>query len=112
MCIRDSARAILTSTQGGYTARQISRFRPRCPIIATTPEKTVARQLLMSWGITPLLVEFHANTDELMAGAIEAARAAGFIGEGDVIILTAGIPSGKSGSTNLIKVHQVGEPLR
>lgn len=106
------ARAILTSTQGGYTARQISRFRPRCPIIATTPEKTVARQLLMSWGITPLLVEFHANTDELMAGAVEAARAAGFIGEGDVIILTAGIPSGKSGSTNLIKVHQVGEPLR
>ncbi|MEA4892035.1 MAG: pyruvate kinase [Peptococcaceae bacterium] len=106
------AKAILTSTQGGYTARQVSRFRPRCLVVATTPEPEVARQLLMSWGVIPLLVESHANTDELMAGAIEAAVRAGFVGDGDIVILTAGIPAGKSGSTNLIKVHRIGESLR
>jgi pyruvate kinase len=106
------AKAILTSTQAGFTARQISRFRPRTPIVATTPVATVRRQLMLSWGIIPLLVRQNADTDELIETALDAACQAGYVSDGDLVIITAGIPVGKTGSTNLIKVHRVGAAIR
>ncbi len=106
------AKAILTSTQAGFTARQVSRFRPRAPIVATTPIATVRRQLMLSWGVIPLLVQQNNDTDELIATALDAACQAGYVAPGDLVIITAGIPVGKTGSTNLIKVHRVGEAIR
>jgi len=105
------AKAILTSTSAGFTARQISRFRPKTPIIATTPNRHVARQLELSWGVTSLIVENYSNTDEMIHSALTAACEAGFIKKNDLIIVTAGIPVGITGSTNLIKVHRVGDPI-
>ncbi|MCL2122129.1 MAG: pyruvate kinase [Clostridiales bacterium] len=105
------AKAILTSTNAGFTARQISRFRPGASIIATTPSEMVRRQLMLSWGVIPLLVPHRNSTDELMSTALEAACKEGFVAEGDLVIITAGVPVGKSGSTNLIKAHRVGDPI-
>jgi pyruvate kinase len=105
------AKAILTSTHAGFTARQISRFRPHTEIIATTPLKYIHRQLLLSWGITPLTVDPYSTTDEMIHDAIDAACGAGLLQEDDLIIITAGIPVGVTGTTNLIKVHRVGSPF-
>jgi pyruvate kinase len=105
------AKAILTSTNAGFTARQISRFRPQSTIIATTPHAYVARQLQLSWGVTPLMVAHYSNTDEMIKSAITAACQAGFTQENDLIVITAGIPVGITGSTNLIKVHRIGDPI-
>lgn len=105
------AKAILTSTSAGFTARQISRFRPKSTIIATTPNPYIARQLALSWGVTPLTVKRYTNTDEMIHSAITAACHAGFIEKNDLIVVTAGIPVGITGSTNLIKVHRVGDPI-
>ena len=106
------AKAILTSTQGGFTGRQISRFRPRAPIIATTPVETVRRQLMLSWGVIPVLVPQEENTDEVIAIAIETAVKEGHVSNGDMVVITAGVPVGRSGTTNLIKVHKIGDPIR
>ena len=105
------AKAILTSTHAGFTARQISRFRPHTEIIATTPLKYIHRQLLLSWGITPLTVDPYSTTDEMIHDAIDAACGAGLLQEDDLIIITAGIPVGVTGTTNLVKVHRVGSPF-
>jgi pyruvate kinase len=106
------AKAILTSTQGGFTGRQISRFRPRAPIVATTPVETVRRQLMLSWGVIPVLVPPEENTDEVIAVAIETAVKEGHVSNGDLVVITAGVPVGRSGSTNLIKIHKIGDLLR
>ena len=106
-----NAKAILTSTQSGFTARHISRFRPEAPIIATTTTETVRRQLMLSWGVIPLVVQPKMNTDELMAASINAACQGGYVSDGDLVVITAGVPVGKPGTTNLIKVHRVGEPI-
>ena len=105
------AKAILTSTQSGFTARHISRFRPEAPIIAATPTETVRRQLMLSWGVVPLNVPHRESTDELMAAALDAALQGGYVSAGDTVVITGGVPVGRSGATNLIKVHRVGEPI-
>ncbi|MCL1848846.1 MAG: pyruvate kinase, partial [Clostridiales bacterium] len=105
------AKAILTSTQSGFTARQIARFRPKAPIVTTTPTVTVQRQLLLSWGVIPLIVPPMQTTDELMAEALVAACNHGYVADGDLVVITAGVPVGKSGATNLIKVHRIGDPI-
>lgn len=105
------AKAILTSTRAGFTARQISRFRPQSEIIATTPLDYIHRQLLLSWGITPLTVGPYSTTDEMIKDAISASCDAGLLQQDDLIIITAGIPVGVTGTTNLIKVHRVGAPF-
>jgi len=105
------AKAVLTSTLAGFTARQISRFRPQSEIIATTPLDYVHRQLLLSWGITPLTVGPYTTTDEMINDAISASCDAGLLQQNDLIIITAGIPVGVTGTTNLIKVHRVGAPF-
>ncbi|WP_027717850.1 pyruvate kinase [Desulfovirgula thermocuniculi] len=105
------AAAIITSTETGYTARMVSKYRPRAPIIAATPKAKVLRKLALVWGVQPLLVGYTRDTDGMIASAIEASLAAGLISPGDLVVITAGVPAGVHGTTNLLKVHTVGEIL-
>jgi pyruvate kinase len=106
-----SAAAIVTVTQSGRTARMISRFRPACPIIATTTSEQVQRQLNMSWGVKPFLVKEAQSTDEMFDMGAEIARKSGIVQNGDIIAITAGVPVGISGTTNILKVQTVGKVL-
>ncbi len=105
------AAAIVTATQSGYTARMVARYRPRCPIVAVTPSQKVLRQMALVWGVRPLLVREISDTDTMIAASIQAALDARFIKGGDLVVITAGVPVGVSGTTNLIKVHIVGTVL-
>lgn len=102
-----NAKAIITVTKSGTTARQISKYRPMCPIISATTSEKVQRQNNLSWGVMPVMCEEKSNTDELFDHAVEVALAAGAIKKGDVVVITAGIPLGQSGTTNMLKVHEV-----
>lgn len=106
-----NAKAIITVTKGGGTARQISKHRPPCPIIGCSPDKKVVRQLNLSWGVTPLLIPEKFSTDELFECSTKAAEDAGLIQSGDLTVITAGVPIGVSGTTNLLKVHLTGNIL-
>jgi len=105
------ASAIITVTQSGHTARMISRFRPACPIIATTVNPKVQRQLNLSWGVLPYLVGAANTTDEMFDMGIEKALESGLVKNGDLAVITAGVPAGISGTTNTLKVHIVGKVL-
>lgn len=99
------AAAIMTATKSGYTARLISRFHPGCPIIAITPEEQICRQLSIVWGVQPYRVREFASTDEIFIRCGDLALARGIAKEGDTLVITAGVPVGKTGSTNLIKAE-------
>lgn len=101
------AKAVITVTKSGSTARNLSKFRPACMIIGCTPNETVLRQMSMSWGVYPVFMDEKENTDELFDCAVKAAESAGYISKGDVVVLTAGIPLGVAGTTNMIKVDEV-----
>lgn len=102
-----SAKAVITVTKSGSTARNLSKFRPSCMIIGCTPNETVLRQMNMSWGVLPVMMDEKRNTDELFDSAIKAAVDAEYITKGDVVVLTAGIPLGIAGTTNMLKVASV-----
>ncbi|MCL2079276.1 MAG: pyruvate kinase [Oscillospiraceae bacterium] len=106
-----NASAILTVSLSGNTAQNVSKFRPDCPIIACTPDPVIQRQLLLNWGIVPLLTCQESDKTALFNHALEAAQKAGYISEGNLIVLTAGVPVGHSGTTNMLKVHVVGEEI-
>jgi len=99
------AAAIIAPTVSGHTARTLSRFRPCCPIVAVTPSPMTQRQLMLYWGVYPLLSRRSESTDEVIADAVEAAQQHGFVGEGDVVVVTAGAAGSAPGTTNLMKVH-------
>ena len=101
------ASAIITPTQSGYTARMISRFRPGCVVAALTTEERVRRQLAISWGVMPYLTGNVDSTDRLFSLCVDSARKEGVVEPGDTVVITAGVPIGKSGSTNLIKAQVV-----
>lgn len=101
------AKAVITVTKSGSTARNLSKFRPACMVIGCTPNETVLRQMSMSWGVYPVFMDEKENTDELFDCAVKAAESAGYISKGDVVVLTAGIPLGVAGTTNMIKVDEV-----
>ncbi len=105
------ASAIITVTKSGQTARVISRFRPNCTIVGCTTSETVWRQLNLSWGVVPLIIDEEENTDDLFEHAVNAAQHAGLIKDGELVVLTAGVPLGIPGTTNLMKVHVVGHML-
>ena len=105
------AAAILTLTVSGTTARMISKFRPECPIIGCTTNEKVYRQLSMSWGVIPVLFEEKQTSDELFEHAVEKAVENGIVKSGDLVVLTAGLPMGIPGMTNILKVHIVGNIL-
>lgn len=104
-----NAKAIITVTLSGRTAKAISKFRLGCPIIGCSPSESVCRQLNLSWGVRPLLMEENYDANKLFSYAIEAAEEAGYVTKGDLIVITAGVPLGISGATNLIMVQEVGE---
>ena len=101
--------AIITSTQSGYTARMVSKFRPRAPIFAVTPKEKVANQLALTWGVYPLMAPPMNNTDDMFEAAVEVCLKAGYVQKGEMIVITAGIPVGVAGTTNLLRVHTVGD---
>lgn len=105
------AKAIITPTESGYTARMVSKYRPKSPIIAVTPNEQVMRRLSLIWGVLPTHGEEARNTDEMFQLAVDNAMKAGHIRLGDLVIITAGVPVGRSGTTNLMKVHHVGEMI-
>ena len=105
------ASAIIAVTQTGTTARMISKFRPSMPIIGCSPVETVLRQMNMSWGVTPVHVEKADNSDALFEHAVLRARQENLIQNGDVVVITGGLPLGVSGTTNMLKVHLVGNVL-
>ncbi|MCD7872397.1 MAG: pyruvate kinase [Clostridiales bacterium] len=102
-----NAKAIITVTKSGTTARQISKYRPNCIIISATTSDKVRRQNNLSWGVKPVMCEEKSNTDELFQHAVDVALETGIIGKGDGVVITAGIPLGQSGTTNMLKVHEV-----
>jgi pyruvate kinase len=101
------AAAIMTLTQTGATARNVSKFRPKTPILAITPHVNVARQLQMVWGVKPLLVLELPSTGQTFQAAINVAQEKNLLTEGDLVVMTAGTLQGVSGSTDLIKVEVV-----
>lgn len=105
------ASAIITATQSGSTARMVSKYRPSSVILATTPLEQVTRRLTLVWGVQPILVQPTSGTDEIIDESVKAGIEAGLVKEGDLVVITAGVPTGIPGTTNLIKVHVVAEVL-
>ena len=99
------AKAIITVTKSGSTARMISKHRPQSMIIGCTTNDTVCRQMSMSWGVVPLMCDEKRNTDELFSHAVDVASKNGLVEKGDTVVITAGIPLGISGTTNMLKVE-------
>ena len=102
-------KAIVTVTKTGSTARLISKYRPHCMIIGCSMNEQVCRQMNLSWGVLPVLCEVKENSDELFAHAVSVSKKAGYIEVGDEVVITAGIPLGISGTTNMLKVAVVEE---
>ncbi len=102
-----NAKSILTVTKSGRSARMISRFRPDCMITAGSTEEKVCRQLNMSWGVTPVLLKEKEDVLELFDYAVEVAKEKGLVDTDDIVVITSGVPIGRSGTTNMIKVHKV-----
>ena len=105
------AAAIFTATSSGHTARMVSKYRPSSPIIAFTPNEKVVNQLQLVWGVYPVLVKEFTNTDEIFEHSVEKALDRKLVNLGDLVVITAGIPVGIAGTTNLIKVQTIGEIL-
>ncbi len=106
------AKAILTVTMSGVTAREISKYRPNCPIISCTVSDVVWRQTNLSWGVKPLIIGEKTNTDELFSAAVEAALECGMVEKDDIVVITAGVPVGCAHTTNLMKVERVDHTLQ
>lgn len=106
-----NTKAIITSTESGYTARMVSKYRPKSPIIAVTPVEQVMRRLALIWGVLPVLGTPAETTDAMFDIAVQGGINSGMVRLGDTVIITAGVPVGRSGSTNLIKIHTIGEML-
>jgi pyruvate kinase len=105
------AKAILCNTTSGSTAHLVSKYRPLTPIIALTPDPTAYRQLALSWGVQPLLIPPVHHTEEMLTNVVDTVVDMGLANEGDKVVITSGVPIGMSGTTSLIKVHSIGQPI-
>ena len=103
------ARAIVTFTQSGSTALLVSKHRPSACIIAPTPFERVARKVSLYWGVTPIILKPKKTTDDMITSVEAAMLKRDLVKKGDIIVLTAGVPIGVAGSTNMMKIHRVGE---
>jgi pyruvate kinase len=103
--------AIITPTESGHTARMISKYRPKAPIIAATSNDHILRRLALVWGVYPQLGQKAETTDEMLAIAVEESVNSGLVSHGDLVVITAGVPVGEAGTTNLMKIHVVGDIL-
>ena len=106
-----NAAAIVTVSESGTTARLLSKYRPQQPISACVMREQVQRQLSLSWGITPLMMSLAHSTDELIEMSTALAKENGYLHNGELAVVTAGVPVGVSGTTNMIKIHMVGNCL-
>lgn len=106
-----NATAILTATSSGFTARKVSKLRPKSLIIACTTTEPVRRWLNLLWGVYPMIMEDADSTDKIFDTAVETSKRKGLIADGDIVLISAGVPVGISGATNLMKVQLVGEVL-
>lgn len=105
------AKAIITITHSGETARLVCKYRPSAPIIACAITEQTCRHLALSWGVSPVVMPMKRTTDEAIEHAVQLARKQGYVKSGDLTVLTAGVPIGIPGTTNMIKVHLVGDTL-
>lgn len=103
--------AIITPTESGHTARMISKYRPQAPIVAVTFSEIISRQLSLAWGVYPVVGEKIHSTDEMLDVAIDRGLSTGLFKRGSRVIITAGVPVAETGTTNLMKVHIVGDVL-
>ena len=103
------AKAIIAITRSGNTARMVSKYRPGCMIIGCTPDERTCRQMNLSWGVAPIHMKEEYSMEILLLHATEAAEEKGYVKKGDVVVLTVGVPLGRSGNTNLLKATVVGE---
>ena len=103
------AKAIIAITRSGNTARMVSKYRPGCMIIGCTPDERTCRQMNLAWGVTPIHMKEEYSMEILLLHATEAAENKGYVKKGDVVVLTVGVPLGRSGNTNLLKATVVGE---
>ncbi|MDQ0224620.1 pyruvate kinase [Bacillus sp. 7586-K] len=103
--------AIVTPTESGHTPRMISKYRPKAPIIAVTVSESVSRKLALVWGVYPRSGNHSTSTDEMLDNSVLEAINGGFVTHGDLVVITAGVPVGEAGTTNLMKVHVIGDVL-
>ncbi|MBR5800884.1 MAG: pyruvate kinase, partial [Lachnospiraceae bacterium] len=101
------ASAIVTVTISGFTAGMIARYKPNCPIIACSVSPKICRQMCLSWGVTPVWIARESTTEDLFDEAVRVSEEAGYIKKGDTVVITAGVPLGVSGRTNMIRVVEV-----
>ena len=106
-----NVKAIVAATESGSTARTISKYRPHSDILAVTPSEKTARQCAIVWGVYPVVKEGRKNTDALLNNAVATAVETERVQNGDLIIITAGVPTGEKGTTNMMKIHLVGDEI-
>jgi pyruvate kinase len=104
-------KAIITATESGHTARMISKYRPKAPIVAVTANDYVLRRLALVWGVYPQLGQKSNSTDDVLENAVDESLNSGFVSHGDLVVISAGVPIGEAGTTNLMKIHVVGDIL-
>ncbi|WP_141432011.1 pyruvate kinase [Bacillus sp. 03113] len=102
-------KAIIAPTGSGHTARMISKYRPKAPIVAVTYDDRVLRRLALVWGVNPLLSHKTESTDDMLGAAVQETVNSGSVANGDLVVITAGVPLGESGTTNMMKVQVVGD---
>lgn len=106
-----NVKAIVAATESGSTARTISKYRPHSDIIAVAPSEETARQCSIVWGVQPVVKKGRKSTDALLNNAVATAVETGRVSNGDLIIITAGVPTGETGTTNMMKIHLVGDEI-
>ena len=113
MSIAEDMRAasVISLTRSGSTARMVSKYRPLCPIVAATPSRNTWRELALLWGVYPVMREEANNAEEAVEAAMAAALEEGFVSEGDLVVITAGVPVGIPGTTNMVQVYTIGQIL-
>ncbi|CAM3487625.1 pyruvate kinase [Brevibacillus invocatus] len=104
-----NAAAIITATESGHTARMVSKFRPKAPIVAVTPHASVIRRLSLVNGVYPVLGEMANTTDEMLDRSVQESLQSGYVRHGDLVVITAGVPVREVGTTNLMKIHVIGD---
>jgi len=105
------AMAIISLTRSGATALMVSKYRPKCPVIALTPSFATWRELALVWGVSPLVCPFSTDMETSVSDALSIVQEKGFVGSGDNVVITSGIPLGVPGTTNLVQVYTVGKIL-
>jgi len=103
--------AIIAPTESGHTARMISKYKPKAPIVAVTSNDYVCRRLSLVWGVYSQIGKKANTTDEMLDTAVEESLNSGIVSSGDIVVITAGVPVGETGTTNLMKIHVVGDVL-